>query len=162
MKQIIAFIVSTLILSVYGIYAVLQLKTLGTRTNEAIEHKVDLIVRQLLENPGNWSISPPSVGLAISEEGESGKFVYSYIIDVNKLNQLTSLNYSTLKAGLSLGDYDVRIVFYYYNESSGSFPESPSLVVGSNIIGEIRATRHVLARLSNGTLCEVRVTVSGG
>jgi len=162
MKQIIAFIVSILILSVYGIYAVLQLKTLGTKVNEAVEHRADLVIRQLLENPGNWSVSPPSIGLAVSEEGQAGKFVYPYVIDVNKLSQLISLNYSTLRAGLSLGDYDVRIVFYYYNESSESFPESPSLVVGSSIIGEVRATRHVLARLSNGTLCEVRVIVSGG
>lgn len=162
MKQIIAFIISTLIVSIYGFYAIWQLRTLNSESNEAVEHKSDLLVRQLLESPGNWSISPPSIGLAVSEESDSGHFIYPYVIDVNKLTQLETLNYSTIRAGLAVGDYDVRISFYFYNESSGSFPEIPSLVVGSRVIGSIRAVRVVLARLSNGTLCEVRVTVSEG
>ena len=162
MKQIIAFIVSTLILSIYGFYGIWQLRTLGAEISEGIEHKADLVVRQLLENPGNWSVSPPSIGLAYSEMGNSGELVYPYVIDLNKLNLLLSLNYSMVKAGLSLTDYDVRIAFYFYNETSSSFPPSPTLIVGSNVVGQIRGVRRALARLTNGTLCEVRVTVSGG
>jgi hypothetical protein len=161
-KQIIAFIIATLILSIYGFYGIWQLRTLGAELSEGIEHKADLVIRQLLENPGNWSVSPPSIGLAYSEMGSSGELVYPYVIDTNKLNRLMSLNHSTIKAGLSLIDYDVRIVFYYYNETSKSFPSTPSLIIGSNVIGQIRGVRHAMARLSNGTLCEVRVTVSGG
>jgi len=162
MKQIIAFIISTLILSIYGFYAIWQLRALNSGSNEAVEHKTDLLVRQLLESPGNWSITPPSIGLAVSEESESGRFIYPYVIDVNKLKQLKQLNYTMIKTGLATGDYDVRISFYYYDESLGSFPETPNLVVGSSVIGSIRTVRVVLARLSNGTLCEVRVTVSEG
>ncbi len=162
MKQIIAFIVSTLILSIYGFYGIWQLRTLGAEISEGIEHKADLVVRQLLENPGNWSVSPPSIGLAYSEMGNAGELVYPYVIDLNKLNLLLSLNYSMIKAGLSLTEFDVRIAFYYYNETSHSFPPSPNLIVGSNIIGQVRGVRRALARLSNGTMCEVRVIVSGG
>jgi len=161
-KQIIAFIVSTLILSIYGFYGIWQLRTLGAEISEGIEHKADLVVRQLLENPGNWSVSPPSIGLAYSEMGNSGELVYPYVIDLNKLNLLLSLNYSMVKAGLSLTDYDVRIAFYFYNETSKSFPPSPTLIIGSNVVGQIRGVRRAMARLLNGTLCEVRVTVSGG
>lgn len=162
MKQIIAFIVATLILSIYGFYGIWQLRTLGAKVSEGIEHKADVVTRQLLENPGNWSISPPSIGLAYSEVGNSGKLIYPYVIDVNKLNMLVSLNYSTIKQGLSLIDQEVRILFYFCNETSETFPDVPNLTIGSPVIKEVKAVRHALARLTNGTICEVRVIVSSG
>lgn len=139
MRKAVVFIASLIPVIIFGAYALSAVAAQPVRDPRALESALVMVCRRLFENPGDWSASPPELGLALEDESGS---VWSFVIDPGKLESLGSLSYQELKDLLGLEEIDVRISFYPLNVTvdnmtspgvHASFSEDPDLVIGSRV-----------------------------
>jgi len=138
---------------IFGAYALSAVAAQSARSTKALESELILVSRKLFESPGDWSATPPDIGLALEDPSGS---IWSFVVDPEKLANLSSLSYEEVKNLLGLEEVDVRISFYRLNATlsdlaSGapaSFDADPSLVLGSKITKGLSAAGYVYVYLA--------------
>jgi len=171
LRKALVFLASMVPVLMFGGYAILYLRGQCVSNPAALESAVELATIQLFETPGDWSASPPVVGLALTEGSGNFTLIWPYVVDPTKLEGLSTLSYEDMRRSLVAAGLDVRIALYAYNASEGGFETDPILTLGTPVLRESALSRVVYvylagdATVDGDTLSEgfykVVVTVTG-
>ncbi len=148
MRKALVFLASVIPVLIFGGFAISSLRSQYVSNPQALESALEFATVQLFESPGDWSADPPVAGLALTEGPENFTLIWPYVIDPEKLENISNLDYEDLRRSLVAAGLDVRVAFYAYNETSRSFEEDPSLTIGTPVLKESALTRVVFVYLA--------------
>lgn len=171
MRKALVFLASMIPVLIFGGYAINILRSHYASSPQALETALELATVQLFENPGDWNATPPSVGLALEERGVNFTTVWPYVVDPEKLENLSRMDYEDLRRSVVASGIDFRLVFFQYNASTATFEDSPALTLGTPVLRESVLSSTLVVYLAGdasiGTttlprgLYKVTITVSG-
>jgi len=104
MENVLAFLVSMFVVVVFGLFSIFAIKNMYTSQYSFLQEEAVLAFRQLLENPGNYTKSPPTIGIATKD--------LPYTVNLTALSILKNMKYANWKGGLVSSEDDVRIILY--------------------------------------------------
>ncbi len=171
MRKALVFLASMVPVLMFGGYAINILRSHYASSPQALETALELATVQLFENPGDWNSTPPSVGLALEERGSNFTTIWPYVVDPQKLGNLSQMSYEDLRRSVVASGIDIRLAFFEYNATAGRFEDEPILTIGTPVLRESVLTSTLVIYLAGdvslGTtnlpegLYKVTITVSG-
>jgi hypothetical protein len=136
MEHIFAFLICMFIVVVFGLFSIFAVRNMYISQSSFLQEEAALALRQLLENPGNYTKSPPTVGIAMKD--------LPYTVNLTALDILRNMKYGDWKGCLVSSEDDVRIILYNGTEVTGTIilgnkvfcddhhPANCKLVLGTN------------------------------
>jgi hypothetical protein len=109
-EHIFAFLVCIFIVIVFGLFSIFAVRNMYVSQSSFLQDEAVLAFRQLLENPGNYSRRPPTIGIAIKDLPYSINITNLYILKSQTFKSRE--DYEKNKTGLVSPDVDIRIILY--------------------------------------------------
>ena len=117
MHRAVSFLLSMALVLGVAAYGLAEVSRRSQGGSRGLRPLAESILRQLLETPGNWSRTPPELGLCV--EGEAGPI--PYLLDAAKLNRLQSMSEEELLEALGLEGRHLRITVLVWRQQLGRF-----------------------------------------